>query len=155
MALGAMTKAPNFELPDQAGKIHKLSEYAGQWLVLYFYPEDDTPGCTAEACAFRDDLEVLTDKGLAIVGVSKDSVASHTKFAEKYQLNFPILADESKEVMTAYGAWGLKKMFDREYMGTIRKTFLINPDSEIAKEYPKVNPIGHSAAILKDFEKLA
>ncbi len=101
-----MTKAPNFELPDQAGKIHKLSEYAGQWLVLYFYPEDDTPGCTAEACAFRDDLEVLTDKGLAIVGVSKDSVASHTKFAEKYQLNFPILADESKEVMTAYGAWG-------------------------------------------------
>lgn len=150
-----MTTAPDFNLPDQTNTDHKLADYAGKWLVLYFYPEDDTPGCAAEACAFRDDLEILTEKGLSIVGVSKDSVASHAKFAEKYNLNFPILADESKSVQEAYGAWGMKKMFGREYLGTIRKTFLINPAGEIAKEYPKVNPIGHSAAILKDFEKLA
>lgn len=149
-----MTNAPDFKLPDQKNIERKLADYAGKWLVLYFYPEDDTPGCTAEACGFRDDIEILTAKGLSVVGVSKDSVASHAKFAEKYNLNFPILADESKSVQEAYGAWGVKKMFGREYMGTIRKTFLINPAGGIAKEYPKVNPIGHSAAILKDFEKL-
>ncbi|GAC1371675.1 MAG: thioredoxin-dependent thiol peroxidase [Candidatus Saccharimonadales bacterium] len=149
-----MNKVPDFTLPDQTGTMHSIGDYAGRWLVLYFYPEDDTPGCTAEACAFRDDLALLTKKGLAVVGVSKDSVASHVKFAEKYHLNFPLLSDESKGVMEAYGAWGLKKMWGKEYMGTTRKTFLINPAGEIAKEYPKVNPIGHSATILKDFEKL-
>jgi peroxiredoxin Q/BCP len=150
-----LLKAPNFTLPDQTGTPHSLSDYAGGWVILYFYPEDDTPGCTTEACGFRDDYDVLRERGLTVLGVSKDSVKSHAKFAEKYRLNFPILSDESKTVQEAYGAWGQKKMFGREYMGTIRKTFLINPAGEIAKEYPKVSPLGHSAAILKDFEKLS
>lgn len=149
-----MTKAPDFTLPDQTGTMHSLGDYAGKWLVLYFYPADDTPGCTTEACAFRDDLGTLTEKGLTIAGVSKDSVASHAKFAKKYHLNFTLLSDESTEMMKAYDAWGLKKMWGKEYMGTTRKTFLINPDGEIVKEYPKVNPVGHSAAIMRDFEKL-
>lgn len=146
--------APNFDLPDQHGDVHALADYAGKWLVLYFYPEDDTPGCTTEACGFRNDFKLMQERGLTVVGVSKDSVASHAKFAEKYRLNFTLLSDESKQVLQAYGAWGPKKMWGKEYVGTIRKTFLINPDGEIAKEYPKVNPIGHSGAILKDFEKL-
>lgn len=149
-----MTQAPNFNLPDQTGNMHALKDYAGKWLILYFYPADDTPGCTTEACSFRDDYAILKEKGLEVLGVSKDSVASHAKFAEKYHLNFPLLADESKEVHEAYGAWGRKKMWGKEYMGTTRKTFLINPQGEVAKEYPKVNPVGHSEAILKDFEKL-
>jgi peroxiredoxin Q/BCP len=149
-----MHPARDFTLPDQHGNIHTLSGYLGKWLVLYFYPQDDTPGCTAEACAFRDDFDILQERGLVVVGVSKDSVASHAKFAEKYHLNFTVLADESKAVMEAYGAWGTKKSFGKEYVGAIRKTFLINPAGEIAKEYPKVNPIGHSKAILKDFESL-
>lgn len=148
-----MTKAFDFTLPDQTGQSHSLADYAGSWLVLYFYPEDDTPGCTIEACAFRDDLPDLQAKGLNILGVSGDSVASHAKFAEKYHLNFPILADESKEVMTAYGAWGDKKTLGIGYTGATRKTFLINPDGEIAKEYPKVTPLGHTKQILKDFEE--
>lgn len=149
-----MKKAPAFTLPDQTGQEHSLSDYAGQWLVLYFYPQDDTPGCTMEACAFRDDLPLLQSRGLAIVGVSGDSVASHAKFATKYHLNFTLLSDESKKTMEAYGAWGEKTVFGVKHTGTTRKTFLINPAGEIAKEYPKVNPLGHSAAILKDFEAL-
>ena len=150
-----MTKAPEFNLPDQTGKYHSLAEYAGKWLILYFYPADDTPGCTTEACGFRDDYKILAERGLHVVGISKDSVKSHAKFAEKYHLNFPLLADENKEVLKAYGAWNNKVMFGKEYFGTIRKTFLINPAGEIIKEYPKVSPAGHSAAILKDFEQLA
>ncbi len=149
-----MTKAPDFNLPDQTGKYHSLADYAGKWLILYFYPADDTPGCTTEACGFRDDFALLAEKNLSVVGVSKDSVKSHAKFAEKYHLNFPLLADETKEVLKAYGAWNNKVMFGREYLGTIRKTFLINPTGEIAKEYPKVSPAGHSAEILRDFEQL-
>lgn len=147
-----MPKAPDFTLPDQNGTMHSLSEYAGTWLILYFYPEDDTPGCTLEACAFRDDYALLREKGLEVVGISKDSVASHAKFAEKHRLNFTLLADESKAVLTAYGAWGPQKFLGHEYVGTARKTFLINPDGEIVREYPKVIPVGHSMQILKDFE---
>ena len=147
-----MKKAPDFTLPDQSGTAHSLADYAGRWLILYFYPEDDTPGCTTEACAFRDDYDLLADKGIEVVGVSKDPVASHAKFAEKYRLNFTLLSDESRQTLEAYGAWGLIKAGEKEYMGTIRKTFLINPAGEIAKEYPKVTPEGHSAQIMKDFE---
>jgi peroxiredoxin Q/BCP len=142
-----MQKAPDFKLPDQTGRVHTLSEFAGKWLLLYFYPQDDTPGCTAEACAFRDDYDVLREKGLTVVGVSGDSVASHAKFAEKYHLNFTLLADEGRKVAETYGAKGL--------LGVKRMTFLINPEGEIAKEYPKVSPEGHSAQILRDFAGLA
>jgi peroxiredoxin Q/BCP len=141
-----MTSAPTFHLPDQAGKFHSLEDYASKWLLLYFYPQDDTPGCTIEACAFRDDYDVLQAKGLTIVGMSGDSVESHAKFAEKYHLNFTILADESGDVIKAYDAKGL--------LGTKRMSFLINPSGEIAKEYPKVTPQGHSAEIMADLDAL-
>jgi peroxiredoxin Q/BCP len=149
-----MQKAPNFSLPDQDGRVHGLDDYAGKWLILYFYPEDDTPGCTTEACSFRDDYAQLQEKGLAVAGVSKDSVASHAKFAAKYNLNFPLLADESKAVMEAYGAWGPRSFLGKKYTGATRKTVLINPAGEIAHEYPKVTPAGHAAQILKDFEEM-
>ncbi len=139
-----MEKATDFTLPDQTGTNHSLSDYSGRWLILYFYPQDDTPGCTTEACAFRDDYALIQQKGLQVLGVSHDSVASHAKFAAKYQLNFPILADVAGETIEAYGAKGL--------IGTKRMTFLINPDGMIAKEYPKVTPKGHSVQILQDFE---
>jgi len=140
-----MKPASDFSLPDQAGAVHSLADFAGRWLVVYFYPQDDTPGCTTEACSFRDTYGALQERGLSVVGISKDSVESHAKFAEKYHLNFPILADESTKVLKAYGAWGL---------GHGRMTFLINPAGLIAKEYPKVTPEGHAEAILRDFEAL-
>src|SRR5690606_35903908 len=130
-------QAHDFILPDQDGKKHSLSDYRGQWVVLYFYPKDDTPGCTKEACGFRDSLVELQRLNVAILGVSKDSVASHKKFARKYQLNFPLLSDETGEVIERYGAWGTKKMFGKEYQGILRKTFLINPEGEIVNVYDK------------------
>ena len=149
-----MRPAPDFALPDQTGTVRKLADFAGKWLILYFYPQDDTPGCTTEACEFRDDYDTLQAKDLQVVGVSKDSVKSHVKFAEKYHLNFPILSDEPHAVIEAYGAWGDKKLFGVGFEGTIRSTFLINPDGQIVKEYPKVTPKGHSAQLLADFEAL-
>ncbi|MFI5240188.1 MAG: thioredoxin-dependent thiol peroxidase [Candidatus Saccharimonadia bacterium] len=147
-------KAPNFTLFDQFSNKHSLADYSGKWLVVYFYPKDDTPGCTTEACSFRDEYDYLEEKGLSILGISKDSVTSHLKFANKYHLNFPLLSDETAATIKAYGAWGTKKMMGREYDGIIRKTFLINPDGEIVKEYPKVTPKDHALEILKDYEAL-
>ncbi len=146
------TKAPDFELPNQDGVIHKLSDYKGKWVVLYFYPKDDTPGCTKEACNFRDSFRELQKLGVQILGVSKDSVKSHKKFAEKYNLNFPILSDESKDVIKKYGSWGLKKLWGREYEGTLRNTYLIDPKGNIKKFYEKVNPTVHATEILNDFK---
>jgi Peroxiredoxin len=143
-------KAKDFELPDQNGKIHNLSDYKGKWIILYFYPKDDTPGCTKEACVFRDSIDKYQKLGAAILGVSKDSVASHKKFAEKYHLNFPILSDETKNVIKEYKSWGIKKFMGREFEGTIRNTYLINPKGEVKKFYEKVNPLTHSDQILKD-----
>lgn len=142
----------DFSLPDQEGKIHSLRDYLGKWVVLYFYPRDDTPGCTKEACEFRDSFKELQNLGVVILGVSKDTVVSHMKFAEKYQLNFTLLSDESKEVITAYGAWGKKKFLGKEYFGIIRKTYLISPDGNVAKVYEKVNPLTHAEEILKDVQ---
>lgn len=139
----------DFSLPDQDGKTHKLSDYKGKWVVLYFYPKDDTPGCTKEACNFRDSFRELTKLGVQILGVSKDSVKSHKKFAEKYDLNFPILSDESKEVIKKYKAWGVKKFMGREFEGVLRTTYLINPKGNIEKIYEKVNPLIHSGEILE------
>ena len=146
-------QAPDFKLPDQEGKNHSLSDYQGKWLVLYFYPKDFTPGCTKEACAFRDASQEFDKREVKIVGISKDTVALHKKFAEKYHLNFPLLADPEHQVIEAYGAWGKKKFMGREFFGILRSTFLINPKGEIVKEYKDVNPITHSAEILQDLEK--
>ena len=147
-------KAPEFALPDQTGTVRSLADYAGQWLVVYFYPEDDTPGCTVEACGFRDGQADFAQARVAVVGISPDSVASHERFATKHRLNFPILADESHAVMAAYGAWGPKKTLGHEYVGVTRKTVLVNPAGEIAKEYPKVTPLGHAGQILGDLQEL-
>ena len=145
-------KAKEFELPDQNGKVHKLSDYKGQWVNLYFYPKDDTPGCTKEACNFRDSIDKYTKLGAVILGVSKDSVNSHKKFAEKYHLNFTILSDESKTVIKEFKSWGIKKFMGREFEGTIRNTYLIGPDGQIVKFYEKVNPLSSSEEILNDLK---
>lgn len=137
-------KAKNFKLPDQNGDVHTLSKYKGKWVVVYFYPKDDTPGCTIEACKFRDSLNKLQMLGVVILGISKDSVTSHKKFAEKYHLNFPILSDESKETINAYDAWGL--------LGTLRKSFLVAPSGDIKKVYENVNPTIHAGQILDDVQ---
>jgi peroxiredoxin Q/BCP len=137
-------KAPDFELTSDAGKTVKLSALRGGPVVLYFYPRDDTSGCTAEACSIRDDFDAYKRAGVTVLGVSPDSVASHVKFKEKYQLPFPLLADEDHSVTEAYGAWGEK----RAHMGVLRTTFLIAPDGKIAHVFENVKPQGHSTEIL-------
>jgi peroxiredoxin Q/BCP len=149
-----MKQAPPFNLPDQTGKDVSLSDYAGKWLIVYFYPKDDTPGCTTEACSFRDEYEFLQEKGLSVVGISKDSIKSHAKFAEKYNLKFPLLADLEHEVIEAYGSWGPKKFMGRQFFGIHRNTYLINPKGEIVKEYQGVTPKEHVGQIMKDFSTL-
>ena len=146
-------KAKDFNLADQDGNYHKLQDYKGKWVLLYFYPKDDTPGCTREACNFRDQYKVFEEKNVQVLGVSKDSVISHKKFAEKYHLTFPLLSDESLEVIKAYDAWGKKKFLGREYDGILRKTYLIDPKGNIEKVYKKVNPLSHIDEILKDLNK--
>src|SRR6478672_11000994 len=127
-------KAPDFSLIDQDGIVHSLKDYAGKWLVLYFYPKDNTSGCTAEACNFRDERDAIAEFGNAeIVGISKDSVASHKKFADKHGLNFSILSDPDHTTIEAYKSWGTRKFMGREYQGTFRNTFIITPAGEIAK----------------------
>jgi peroxiredoxin Q/BCP len=149
-----METAPSFSLSDQEGVTRLLDQYAGRWLVLYFYPKDDTPGCTTEACSFRDNYHALESKGIALLGVSKDTVSSHKKFAEKYSLNFPLLSDPSHSMIEAYGAWGLKKFMGREFDGILRTTILISPDGKIAKRYPDVNPTQHAAEVIADLAAL-
>ncbi len=148
-------QAPSFRLPDQTGAMHSLSDYKGKWVVLYFYPKDDTPGCTKEACSFRDNSVDFKNLGVIVLGVSKDTVASHKKFADKYHLNFPILSDESKEVIQAYHAWGTKKFMGREFEGVKRTTTLIGPDGTIQKVYENVNPLIHAGQILSDIKILS
>lgn len=148
-----MKTAPDFRLPDQDNKMHALADYHGSWLVLYFYPKDDTPGCTKEACNFRDireDIEQLA----AVVGVSTDSVASHKKFSEKYHLNFTLLSDPTHEVIAAYGSWGPRKFMGKEFLGTHRNTFIISPDGAIAKAYMGVDPKVHASQIVADLQTL-
>ena len=147
------SKAPNFEAQDQNGKVHKLSNYLGKWVVLYFYPKDNTPGCTKEACSFRDSYHQLQNMKVIILGVSKDSVESHLKFAQKHDLNFPLLADTDKKIINSYFAWGIKKFMGREFEGIKRMTYLINPKGEIVKIYEKVNPLKHVGEILEDLKK--
>lgn len=144
--------APDFSLYDQHGTTHTLADYAGKWLVLYFYPKDDTPGCTVEACSFRDEREVIARLGNAeVVGVSKDSVESHKAFAAKYGLDFTLLSDPDLSAIKAYNAWG-KKMFGIE--GVLRKTFIISPKGIIAKEYKRAIPKDHALKIIEDLRRL-
>ena len=147
-------KAINFSLSDQNNKIQNLTDYQGQWVVVYFYPHDDTPGCTKEACGFRDKSQPYKDENIAILGISKDSVDSHRKFAEKYHLNFPLLSDESIETIKAYGAWGVKKFLGKTFQGILRKTFLIDPKGEIRKIYDKVDVLNHAETIFQDIKLL-
>lgn len=144
-------KAPNFELPDETGKVYTLDSFTGDWLVLYFYPADDTPGCTVEACSLRDARDDIAALGAKIVGISKDDAGAHEKFKSKYSLNFTLLTDPEKTAIKAYGAWG-KKQFGAE--GTLRKTFIINPDGEVVKVYGRVVPLGHGERIVQDLKKL-
>ena len=141
----------SFELKDQEGKLHRLADYKGQWVVIYFYPKDETPGCTIEACSIRDVNDDLKALGVVVFGISKDDQDSHKKFSNKHKLNFTILSDPNGEVIESFGAWG-KKQFGME--GILRKTFIINPDGEIAKEYKKVTPLGHGQKILEDIKEL-
>lgn len=150
-----MKQASDFALPDQNGDVHKLSDYAGKWLVLYFYPKDDTPGCTTEACTFRDARELIAELGNAeVVGVSKDTVRSHKKFVDKYGLNFTLLSDPEHKTIEAYDSWKPKKFMGREYIGTERNTFIISPDGEIVKEYIGVDPKTHAAQLIADLQSL-
>lgn len=144
-------KAPSFSLPDDTGETKTLEDFAGSWLVVYFYPKDETPGCTAQACSLRDARDDLTDMGVKIVGISKDSPESHEKFKAKYNLNFTLLSDESAETINAYGAWG-PKAFGKD--GILRKTFIINPDGFVVQAFGKVTPIGHGEEITKALKEL-
>lgn len=154
MQLHIKSKAIAFVLPDQDGKEHSLKKYLGKWVALYFYPKDDTPGCTAEACGFRDSYAKLKRAGIVILGVSADPVKNHKKFAEKYSLPFPLLADSEKKVVTDYGVLRTKKFMGREYIGISRTTFLIDPAGKIAKIYEDVRPDEHAEEILADMKRL-
>ncbi|MEJ5184562.1 MAG: thioredoxin-dependent thiol peroxidase [Rectinemataceae bacterium] len=146
------TRAPDFALEDDAGKVWKLSDFAGKPLVLYFYPRDNTPGCTTEACAFRDRYAAFRDRGIEVVGVSPDTAASHRKFKEKFSLPFILLADPEKRVLAAYGAWGEKTMYGRKMMGVVRSTVIIGEDGVVLKVFPKVTPAQHPEEILAWFD---
>jgi peroxiredoxin Q/BCP len=146
--------APAFDLPDQDGRNHKLSDYSGKWVLVYFYPKDNTPGCTKEACSIRDYWSDFGKVGAVVLGVSKDSVKSHRSFADKHSLPFTLLSDESTEMIQAYEAWQKKKMAGREYMGIVRISYLIDPSGKIAKVYAKVKPPEHAAEVLADLKEL-
>ncbi|MCK9351199.1 MAG: thioredoxin-dependent thiol peroxidase [Candidatus Paceibacterota bacterium] len=147
-------EAPYFELPDQNGVLHSLLEYRGKKVLLYFYPKDMTKGCTLEAQCFRDHEKELSEKGLVIVGISTDSVASHKKFSEKESLNFTLLSDEKKKVVNQYGVWKQKTLYGKTYMGVVRESFLLDEKGTLIKHYQKVDPLTHPAEVLKDVEKL-
>ena len=142
------TEAPAFALKDQSGATVDSRDLKGKWVVLYFYPKDDTPGCTKEACNFRDNYGAIRAKGAVVLGVSGDSEASHQKFQQKYELPFQLLADPGNEVARAYGAWGTKNNYGKTYEGIIRSTFIIGPDGRVAKVWKRVKPDAHGAEVL-------
>ena len=140
---------PRSPCPTSTATIHRLSDQRDGWTVVYFYPEDDTPGCTTEACQFRDLDTEIADEGARIWGISPDGAASHRRFREKFGLPFTLLSDEDHAVAEAYGAWGLKKNYGREYLGIIRSSFLVGPDGRIVRVWPRVKADGHAAAVLE------
>jgi peroxiredoxin Q/BCP len=147
-------KAPQFNLPDQDGQMHDLKKYLGEWILIYFYPKDDTPGCTTEACSVRDNLPKLDKLKLRVFGISTDSVKSHRKFADKFELPFTLLSDEAKEVVKKYYVWQKKKFMGKEYMGTMRTSFLIDPKGTIVKIYENVKPDKHVQEVMTDLKNL-
>lgn len=147
-------KAPDFTLPDQKGKEHSLSDYRGKWVLVYFYPKDDTPGCTTEACTLQDNRTKYSRQKAVILGISPDGVESHSSFARKFGLKFTLLADEDRKVVRRYGVWGQKKFMGREYEGVHRVSFLVDPDGRIAKVYPDVKPAEHADEVLEDIKAL-
>jgi peroxiredoxin Q/BCP len=151
MPISSGIPAPDFELLDDTNTLRKLSEFRGKNVVLYFYPNDDTPGCTKEACNFRDDYSAYEEADITILGVSANSVESHVKFKKKYALPFPLLVDEGHKVSDLYGVWGTKKFMGREYEGILRTTFLIDGNGDIIKVFEKVRPAEHSAEVLSAF----
>ena len=154
MKLKIGQNAPDFKLPDKNGKEHKLSDYAGRWILLYFYPKDDTPGCTKEACGIRDNFPAFKKMDAVVLGVSADSSASHEKFADKYGLPFTLLSDEKKVALKKYGVWGKKKFMGREYMGIFRTSFLLDPSGKIFKIYENVKPEIHAEQVLNDLREM-
>jgi peroxiredoxin Q/BCP len=154
MTLNVGDPAPEFELPDAEGGVVKLQDLKGQWVVLYFYPRDNTPGCTKEACGFRDAYADYQNSEVVVLGVSTDDAKSHTKFATKYELPFPLLVDEGGAIASQFGSYGLKKFMGKEYMGITRSTFLIDPDGHLAKIYRKVRPEPHAQEVLADIASL-
>lgn len=147
-------KAFNFKLNDQSGASHELKSYAGKWVILYFYPKDMTPGCTQEACDFRDSVNRLATANAVVFGISADDEKKHAKFAQKESLSFPLLADTDHAVCDAYGVWGKKKFMGREYDGITRTTLIIDPAGDIAKKYDEVKVKGHVEEVLKDLAEL-
>jgi thioredoxin-dependent peroxiredoxin len=149
MPISANQPAPNFVLKDENGIERSLADYKGKPVILYFYPKDDTPGCTTEACSFRDDYSAYEEAGVTILGVSPDSPKSHTKFKAKYNLPFTLLADEDHQVAEMYGVWGPKKYMGREYEGIYRTTFLIDAGGNVQQVFENVKPAEHSAELLE------
>lgn len=154
MPIRAGRTAPDFQLLDDKGKLRRLSDSRGRPVVLYFYPADDTPGCTKEACNFRDDYSAYEKAGVTILGVSPDSVESHQKFKRKYALTFPLLADADHRTCSAYGVWGPKKFMGREYEGVLRTTFLIDAKGKVSRVFEKVRAAEHSAEVLAALKTL-
>ncbi len=147
-------KHRNFSLPDQNGKIHTLSDYKGQWVLVYFYPKDDTPGCVKEACAIRDNFPEFKKLGIQVFGISADTEKSHSKFAEKYDLPFILLSDEKRTTIKRWGVWQRKKFMGKSYMGIVRSSFLIDPDGDVAITYGEVKPETHAEEVLADLKEL-
>ena len=146
--------APEVALPDESGTIHRLSDQRGRWIVLYFYPKDDTPGCTVEACEFRDANADIAARGATVWGVSPQGAASKRAFRDKFSLSFPLLADEDHAVADAYGSWVEKQNYGKTYWGVARTTFLIDPTGRVARVWPKVKPEGHAAEVLAALDEL-
>ena len=147
-------KAPAFTLKDQDGNAHRLSDHAGQPVVLYFYPKDDTSGCTKQACEFRDDLPKFKRNKIMVLGVSPQDVKSKAKFADKHDLNFPVLADDGSKVCEKYGVWQEKSMYGKKYMGVVRTTYLIGPDGKVKQRWDKVKVAGHADEVLRAAKEL-
>jgi len=154
MTLPVGKKAPAFSAEIDSGKKISLSDFNGKWVVLYFYPKDDTPGCTKEACSFRDNMDSITKAGAVVIGVSPDAVKSHVKFKEKYDLNFHLVSDNNKKICEKYGAYGEKIMYGKTIKGVIRSTYIINPEGKIAYVFPKVKVDGHVEEVINILKQM-
>lgn len=155
MKIKVGNKAPDFSLPDEHKEMHSPSDYLGNWLLIYFYPKDDTPGCTVEAKEIRDAYNKFKRANIAVLGISKDTANSHKRFIEKYDLPFALLSDKEKEIADLYGSLGLKKFMGREYMGVLRNSYLISPEGKIKKIYEDVTPQTHATEVLDDVKSFS